>query len=274
MFDILPNIQLKRQEYEEEEEALIDDDKNLIKEKLRQNKENNSPQKLNLDLSEDKKMIIDEELNNNNNLIDNENIENDDISEEPIYKREDFEDGNNYEINDEEEDNDENNNNEYFEDAIDKKDRQRDTQNYKQVGNNNKGLNINLKLLKKLEKEKNESIWNYPICLGTYDIEYRTNLASEYINYVCEILGLDKTVEQHAKILKTNCDKFIHVEECSKETIFRDPCRTFVLKDIYCEYCYSSIDIDFCRDKKKIKNLIIQILILITKEKMNLQFLN
>ena len=247
----IKNIQLKRQGYEEEEEALIDDDKNIIKEKLRQNKDYNSPQKLNLDLSEDNKMMVDEEKkNNNNNLIDEENNEIDDINEEPIYKREDFEDENNYILNDEDEDeeNDENNNN-YFEDVIDKKDKQRDTQNYKQVGNNNKGLSFNLNLLKKIEKEKNESIWSYPTCLGTYDIEYRTNLASEYINYICEILGLDKSVEQHAKILKTNCDKFIHVQECSRETIFRDPCRTFVLRDIYCEYCYASIDIDFCRDK-------------------------
>ena len=60
---------------------------------------------------------------------------------------------------------------------------------------------------------------------------------------------MDKTVEQNAKILKINCDKFIHVQECSKETIFKEPCRTFVLRDIYCEYCYASIDIDFCRDK-------------------------
>ena len=150
---------------------------------------------------------------------------------------------------DNEEEEEEDPNNKYLEDAIDKKDKQRDTSNYKQVGNNNKGLNMNLNLLKKIEKQKYESIWDYPTCLGTYDIESRTNLASEYINYICEVLGLDKSVEQHAKILKINCDKFIHVDECSKETIFRDPCRTFVLRDIYCEYCYASIDIDFCRDK-------------------------
>jgi hypothetical protein len=252
MFEILPNIQLKKQGYEEEEEALIDDDKNLIKAKLRQNKEYNnySPQKINLDLSDDNKMIIDEENQDKNNLISNDdNIDEQEISEEPLYRREDFEDDNNYEINDDEEEDDNENKNEYFEDAIDKKDKQQDTTNYKQVGNNNKGINLNLNLLKKIEKEKNDSIWSYPTCLGTYDIEYRTNLASEYINYICEILGLDKSVEQHAKILKTNCDKFIHVEECSRETIFRDPCRTFVLRDIYCEFCYASIDIDFCRDK-------------------------
>ena len=253
MFEILPNIQLKRQGYEEEEEALIEDDKNKIKAKLKQNKDYyyNSPQNIKLDLNDDNnKMIIDEDHNNNNNLVNNDNIEDQELSIEPLFRREDFEDDN-YEIDDdEEEDNNENqNNNVFFEDAIDKKDKQRDTANYKQVGNNNKGLNLNLSLLKKIEKEKNESIWSFPTCLGTYDVEYRTNLASEYINYICEILGLDKSVEQHAKILKTNCDKYIHVEECSKETIFRDPCRTFVLRDIYCEYCYASIDIDFCRDK-------------------------
>ena len=70
MFDMLPNIQLKRQGYEEEEQAMIEDDKNIIKERLRLNKEySNSPQKLNLELSNYKdnnndinnKMDIDEE---------------------------------------------------------------------------------------------------------------------------------------------------------------------------------------------------------------------
>jgi hypothetical protein len=256
MFDMLPNIQLKRQGYEEEEQALIEDDKNIIKEKLRQNKEYlNSPQKLNLDINTDNndKMDLDEEEQNNinedNNNYINEELEENDDNNEPFYRREDFEDGNNYDLDENEEDEEEDINNKYLEDAIDKKDKQRDTSNYKQVGNNNKGLTMNLNLLKKIEKQKYESIWDYPTCLGTYDIETRTNLASEYINYICEILGLDKSVEQHARILKINCDKFIHVDECSKETIFRDPCRTFVLRDIYCEYCYASIDIDFCRDK-------------------------
>ena len=253
MFDMLPNIQLKKQGYEEEEEAFIDDDRNKIREKLRENKDYNSPQKLNLDLDDENKMEIDEEQNGDNDMANNGNdVDDEDINGEALYRREDFEDGNNYEINDDDDDDEEeenNNSNKYLEDAVDKKDKQRDTDNYKQVGNNNKGMNINLNMLKKLEKQKNESIWKYPTCLGTYDIESRTNLASEYINYICEILGLDKSVEQHAKILKINCDKFIHVDECSRETIFRDPCRTFVLRDIYCEYCYSSIDIDFCRDK-------------------------
>ena len=43
---------------------------------------------------------------------------------------------------------------------------------------------MNLSLMKKYEKQKTESIWSYPTCLGTYDIESRTNLASEYINYI------------------------------------------------------------------------------------------
>jgi len=181
MFDMLPNIQLKRQGYEEEEQALIEDDKNIIKERLRQNKEYlDSPQKLNLDINKDNdnennRMDIDEEgQNNSNNIntneINEENEDNDDV--QPFYKREDFEDSNNYNLDDDnEEEEEEDPNNKYLEDAIDKKDKQRDTSNYKQVGNNNKGLNMNLNLLKKIEKQKYESIWDYPTCLGTYDIE-------------------------------------------------------------------------------------------------------
>lgn len=104
-----------------------------------------------------------------------------------------------------------------------------------------------------MENKRIDSIWSYPVKLGTFDIERRTNLAAEYINYICEILGLDNDIESEAKILKINCDKFIHVQEYSKETIFVDPCRTFVLKDIYCFYCNASIEIDFCRDEYYLK---------------------
>ena len=238
MFDMLPNIQLKRQTYDEEENAMIEDDKNIIKEKLRQNKEY-------IDLNDN--------INNNNNSNINDDKmdideDNDGDENEPLFRREDFEDDGNYDLYEEEEEENDDGENKLLQDDIDKKDKMRDTSNYKQVGINNSNIS-KINLLKKYEKKNYESIWDYPTCLGTYDIEQRTNLAAEYINYICEILGMDKTVEQNAKILKINCDKFIHVQECSKETIFKEPCRTFVLRDIYCEYCYASIDIDFCRDK-------------------------
>ena len=89
MFDMLPNIQLKRQGFEEEEQAMIEDDKNIIKERLRLNKEYaNSPQKLNSEFTNDKdkkndinnRMDIDDEeqndinINLNQNSINNEHI--------------------------------------------------------------------------------------------------------------------------------------------------------------------------------------------------------
>ena len=50
------------------------------------------------------------------------------------------------------------------------------------------------------------------------------------------------------KIFK-NCLKILKVEEFSKETEFIEPCRTFVLNDVVCEFCSNNKDLDLCRDK-------------------------
>ncbi|MCQ2815864.1 MAG: DUF1744 domain-containing protein, partial [archaeon] len=134
-----------------------------------------------------------------------------------------------------------------------------DMDNYKQVidksatkKGNKKGKDFtNAKKTAEYKKrfEKNRALWKFPEKLGSYDTELKTNLALEYVNYICEILGLDSVIKPEAVILKKNCLKIINVEEFSKPTFFKDPCRSFVLKDVICEMCSTCKDIDFCRDE-------------------------
>lgn len=65
-----------------------------------------------------------------------------------------------------------------------------------------------------------------------------------------EIFGLDEETKDIIYVVKKNCLKVIKVEEFSEESVFIDPCRTFILKNVICELCSNSKDIDFCRDKK------------------------
>lgn len=162
-----------------------------------------------------------EEDNNNNN-------------EAPLFTREDFvDDYDGYSDYDEYE-NEKNEDNQNYDEAT----------NYKQMIRNPKNE----------KKNQVSSLWKYPEKLGSYDLDQRNNLACEYINYVCEILSVDKSIKNDAMLLKKNCLKLIGVEEYSKETYFRDPCRTFVLKDVICEFCSSTKDIDFCRDTDILEN--------------------
>ena len=187
MFNILPNIMLKRKDYEDED---------LLENENYENIEND---------------------NNNDNQV-------------PIFTRDDFQ--SDYYSSDEDlmEDG--------FEDEIDEKDKQIDTKNYKQVINKNSTL----------KKKSKYSIWEYPIKLGSKNYIERPNLAIEYINYVCEILSLDKNISSNVIILKGNCLKLIQAEEYSKETYFKEPCKTFIIHNIICEVCSNNCDLDLCRD--------------------------
>ena len=187
MFNILPNIMLKRKDYEDED---------LLENENYENIDND---------------------NNNDNQV-------------PIFTRDDFQ--SDYYSSDEDlmEDG--------FEDEIDEKDKQIDTKNYKQVINKNSNL----------KKKSKYSIWEYPIKLGSKNYIERPNLAIEYINYVCEILSLDKNISSNVIILKGNCLKLIQAEEYSKETYFKEPCKTFIIHNIICEVCSNNCDLDLCRD--------------------------
>ena len=188
MFNILPNIMLKRKDYEDED--------------LFENE-------INEDIDND---------NNNNNQV-------------PIFTRDDFR--SDYYSSDEDMID------QGFNDEIDEKDKLVDTRNYKQVINKN----LNLK-----KKSKSISIWEYPIKLGSNNYIEKPNLAIEYINYVCEVLSLDKNILSNVIVLKSNCLKLIQAEEYSKETYFKEPCKTFIVHNIICEVCSNNFDLDLCRD--------------------------
>ena len=96
------------------------------------------------------------------------------------------------------------------------------------------------------------NMWDFPTKLGSY--QNPDNSALEYIKYITNILSLDEDLSDQAFVLKKNCLKLIKVPEFSKQTEFEDPCRTFVLHDIICEYCATNKDVDFCKDVNVLSN--------------------
>ena len=195
LFNILPNIMMKKRDYDD------------------------------FDLDE-----IDEEENEN----DNENNNDDEIN--PLFTKDDFNDS-----FIEEED--------YYKDNKEFIDDEIDAKNYKQIVNKNKNYNKNNKKFKKVS-----TLWKIPEKLGTYNLENRSNLGIEYVNFISEILSLDKEIYTPVFKMKSNCLKLIGIQDFSPESIFKDPCRSFILNDVICESCSNNIDIDFCRDKNYLLN--------------------
>lgn len=74
------------------------------------------------------------------------------------------------------------------------------------------------------------------------------NPALEFIKFVCHILGLDRALEQDVNRLKKNLLRLINVREFAVESSFVNPCLSYVLPDIMCEFCNYGRDLDLLRD--------------------------
>ncbi|CAG9465602.1 unnamed protein product [Pedinophyceae sp. YPF-701] len=72
--------------------------------------------------------------------------------------------------------------------------------------------------------------------------------ALAFVRTACEALALDAALRDEAAILARQLLRVLHVREFSAEAEFRDPCRSWVLRDVVCHACNDCRDIDLCRD--------------------------
>ena len=237
LFNILPNIMMKRRNYNDEYDDEYEQDYDI-------NMSDDNVNSVNNNNVNDMDGVYD--YDNDNEKVENDNNNN---NEQPVFTREDFIDEYDVYSDEYEDDND----NEY-EDALNYK--KIITKKEKRNNNNNNSTNSKRNNNNTYQNKTNSisSLWQYPPRLGTYDMHTRTNLAIEYVNFVCEALNLDKTISTQVLLLKRNCLKLTNTQEYSKESYFRDPCRTFILRDVICECCSNSKDIDFCRDANILSN--------------------
>lgn len=75
------------------------------------------------------------------------------------------------------------------------------------------------------------------------------NAGLEFVKYICALLELDKTIIDQVRILRRNLLNLIGVGEFSPEATFVNPCETFRLRQVICDYCNFCRDLDLCRDR-------------------------
>jgi DNA polymerase epsilon subunit 1 len=75
-----------------------------------------------------------------------------------------------------------------------------------------------------------------------------TNPALEFTKAVCQVLSLDSSVSNEVQLLKRNTLRLLSIREFSPDAIWKDPCRSYVLKDVICTYCNYCQDLDLARD--------------------------
>ncbi|KAF9954672.1 DNA polymerase epsilon catalytic subunit [Modicella reniformis] len=76
-----------------------------------------------------------------------------------------------------------------------------------------------------------------------------TNPPLELVKSIAAVFGIDTSIEREVRVLRKNLLDLIEVREFSPESLFQNPCESFVLRGVICAYCSYCQDLDFCRDK-------------------------
>lgn len=68
------------------------------------------------------------------------------------------------------------------------------------------------------------------------------------VRAVCAVYCLDAALEDEVSVMRRQLLRLVHTAEFSPASEWRDPCRSFVLRDVVCRRCSDCRDLDLCRD--------------------------
>mmetsp|Transcript_48531 Transcript_48531/g.55815 ORF Transcript_48531/g.55815 Transcript_48531/m.55815 type:complete len:451 (+) Transcript_48531:3-1355(+) len=96
------------------------------------------------------------------------------------------------------------------------------------------------------KKERLRKLWEFPSGPGSYIDMVSPPL--EFINMVCHIMSLEKSVNAEVFTLKENALRMINIGAFTSEAQYREPCATYILRNVICNFCLKAKDLDLCRD--------------------------
>ena len=70
------------------------------------------------------------------------------------------------------------------------------------------------------------------------------------------VMALDEEVSSEVQLLKRNLLRRVDTKEFAPAATFSNPCRSFVLPDVICQFCHISRDIDLCRDALLVQGVV------------------
>ncbi|CAM9190271.1 unnamed protein product [Chrysoparadoxa australica] len=75
-----------------------------------------------------------------------------------------------------------------------------------------------------------------------------TNPALEFVKSLCHVLSLDSTVTAEVEVMRAQALAELKIRRFNEESVFSNPCASFILPDVICEFCNLCRDLDLCRD--------------------------
>jgi DNA polymerase epsilon subunit 1 len=81
-----------------------------------------------------------------------------------------------------------------------------------------------------------------------------THPVLEFVKSVVHVLQLDPRVTTEAQVVRRNALALMGMREFASETTFHDPCLSFKLSDVVCNFCQYCQDMDLGRDSADLLN--------------------
>ncbi|DBA81285.1 TPA: hypothetical protein ACH3X2_006902 [Trebouxia sp. C0005] len=104
-------------------------------------------------------------------------------------------------------------------------------------------------ILKWIGAHDSDSKHQFPILAGSHLPEDELGApALAFVRTVCAVLALDLALQQEVAVLRRNLLKLVHVREFASASEFKEPCMSYVLRDVICPSCNDCRDLDLCRD--------------------------
>lgn len=92
----------------------------------------------------------------------------------------------------------------------------------------------------------NELPYEFPVLPGSHLV--LKNPALEFVKQITKFFSLDSTVSRESRLLRRDALNLIGIREFSEEANFTNPCETFCLQQVICDFCNHCQDLDLTRE--------------------------
>jgi DNA polymerase epsilon subunit 1 len=97
------------------------------------------------------------------------------------------------------------------------------------------------------QDDSNEEPYQFPLLPGSHLV--LDNPALEFIKQITKFFSLDSTVSRESRLLRRDLLNLIGTREFSDEANFTNPCETFCLQQVICDFCNHCKDLDLTREE-------------------------
>ena len=92
------------------------------------------------------------------------------------------------------------------------------------------------------DEQPDGAMWEFRQTVGSLAEGPGGAVGVEFVNYICEVLGLESEMELEVQNLKRNCLFFLDTTDSE----FKEPSGSIIIPNTVCPQCQNHLDLDLC----------------------------